>query len=486
VDAQLTDLDGDGIIEYPGDDEDIFDATYSGKAQGEEGYDNNLDFNCDLIVDGDDKTLMQTWDGTIFEMTCPIDPVDIAIVLDASCWTDPACSGISHPNQPLSDLAYIKQAAIAMVNAIDPTHRIAVVAMREGAVFVQAFTNNHSAAIGAINAITASGNSIYYHTALDMMIYNFPGVNAEHLIFVGVYAPTFPTTYPGCPGTWPTVAECAAAAAAATLQSMDVNVISVLAPSSVVGNPPAPSMALLTDMSTTGSVYTAALTNLDDTLEDVINDISAQICEGPTPTATPTLTPTAMPTFPPGGGTTPTATPTATAGWGYLPGTPTWTPTVTPTPVAWATVVASKDTYIGRYDQGADHGSEPIIAVAYTNGVEEEVSLIEFDLSHWWQNTGSDIQTAYLRVYAETGNGTISVWRMYRGDWEEDANWIYADPGSLNDWFYPGMQAGRDFGTPYVLQVPITSPGWITIDVTDLVRAAVTQDSFFFGANLRR
>jgi hypothetical protein len=201
-----------------------------------------------------------------------------------------------------------------MVNAIDPTHRIAVVEMREGASFVQAFTNNHSAAIGAINAITASGNSVYYHTALNMMISNFPGSSAEHLIFIGVYAPTYPTTYAGCPGTWPTVAECAAAAAAATLQGMDVNVISVLAPSSVVGNPPAPSIALLTDMSTTGSVYTTVLTNLDDTLVGVINDISAQICEGPTPTATPTLTPTAMPTFPPGSTLTATPTPTGAPG----------------------------------------------------------------------------------------------------------------------------------------------------------------------------
>lgn len=487
VDAAASDLDGDGIIEFPGDDQDIFEAKYIGLSEGDVGYDSDLDFNCDQTLDGSDLLLMQDWSGTVFRMNCPVDPMDIFIVFDATCWTDEACSGLPHPNQALNDLEYLKQAAVTLINAIDPTHRIGVAVMRaNGGALVHSLNNNHSGAVTAVNNLSASGTQINYASALAVARFNMLDPSTtKHVIFIGTYAPDAPTSVGSCPPPWTDPWDCAAVNEANLLEAAGINVISVLAASTVAGVPAAPSIALMADIASTGSVYTINLRDPDGSMVGLVQDINAYICDGTTPTATPTRTSTPMPTLPPGVGTS-TPTPTATYSFGGFTPTPTWTPTITPTPVAWATVVAHKDTYVGRYNPSANHGGEPIFAVSYSNGLDEEVALIEFDLGPWSQNSASDIQTAILRIYAESGGGTITVYRMYRNDWTEmGATWT--DTGeSGSTWFQPGLQLGRDYGYSAVQSIAVSSPGWIVIDVTELVRETMMQNPTFFGAHIRR
>jgi hypothetical protein len=187
----------------------------------------------------------------------------------------------------------------------------------------------------------------------------------------------------------------------------------------------------------------------------------------------PTKTPTSTPTYAPGG------LPTAT----LIAGGPTYTPT----PVAWTTVVADRDTFINRYDTSATSGALPYLAVAYTNVVgDERVSLIGFNLTQWPDNDGSDIRTAQLKIYAESGTGTIRVYRLFRSDWTQSATWLTTGVPQTS-WFQPGMQYGRDYFTyTGIYEVPITGAGWVTIEITQLVRDALNVNPTYVGVNIRR
>lgn len=503
-DFRGADLDGDGLLEFPGDDQGIFDAEFSGIGEGAEEFDRALDANCDGSLGSSDKAIFETWDNTIYDVSCDALPRDIYIIFDATCWTDPACSGVAlPPGQTQSDFDLTKTAVTAMVNAIDPSHRVGLIVMRAGqGQMRQVLTHDHSRVLNAINLTTANDWPINYSAALFQAKLNFPHTaDAEYVLFVSIIEPGSPATYAGCPtGSWPGVPECAAISEITQMEASGVEIITVLANSSVPvaplpnGYPRKPSLEFLRDMATDNSVYIAPMSYLTQYLDGIVWDMQAQICAPddptptPTPTATATRTPTPIPTStaaPPQPTSTPTPTPTPTNPSGVPTSTPTPTPTQTPTAVAWATVVAEKDTYLGKWAPAQTHGSENVIAVAYTNQVSEQVSLIQFDLSPWGSLYPEDITTAYLRVYLESGAGKISVYRILK-EWDEDAaNWTVAEPGY--DWSIPGMGAGEDYSTVNgVVGVTISSAGWYTIDVTRMVRDVVSYRQGFIGTTIRR
>ena len=170
-------------------------------------------------------------------------------------------------------------------------------------------------------------------------------------------------------------------------------------------------------------------------------------------------------------------------------GTPGATPTPggatpTPTPAAWTSITAHKDTYVDRYSPSTAHGTEPILVVAYTGTTDEKVTLIEFDMGPWSQNTPDDLQTAILRVYLEAGEGTVRVFRMLRKDWTEDATWLTRDGASA--WNASGLQSGTDYSATGPVSVSLSAPGWYAIDVTDLVKDAMLHNPTYFGPSIRK
>lgn len=522
-DMRYADLDRDGILEFPGDDEVILSESYDGHSVGESGFDLRLDFDCDLRLNASDKAIMQGYDGAVVDMTCPVNPMRIYIVADQSCYIDSNCSGnLPPPSQQLRDIDYIRDTIIAMIDSIDARHEIGVATISNNTWrLIYGHTTNHSALRQAVIDRMQSGAG----TTMDTQVLG--GVlpylksytaGSKAVIFISTFAPNAPVVFSGCPSMqWPDVIECAAVTRAETLKvTGGVNFVSALAQSSTQYAPVPPHMELLQAMSSNGNVYAVPINAAPSALLQVINDINAAACvpnatATPTPTSTATRppqtstpvtgtpvftvtpgtntpTPTRTPTRDPAGPTnTPTATPTRTTAPGVNTPTPTPTPTRTPTPVAWATVVANRDTYIGRYDPNATAGSAPVLRVSYTNSVgDEQVSLIGFNTSQWPNNRREDIRTALLKLYVEQGAGTIRVYRLHRIDWTEAATWYHTGtPGG--EWFRPGMQITRDY-LPYegIYEVSVSGPGWITIEVTGLVRDALSVDPTYIGVNIRR
>lgn len=534
-DARYADLDDDGIIEAFGDDGLTFSENYDGLSEGNNGYDANLDFNCDLDLDGDDLGLIKGWDGTIIDITCVTDPMTIYIIADATCWIDNTCSGLPiTPGNPGSDIEMMRNYLRDMVTSIDARHPVGLLVAKNNTVVLGVgATTNRSLVVNAINTTMSkgAGSQINYRDAVAAVNAYFGSTGARHLIFVGSFAPSAPTTFAGCPTTpFPSTPECAAIAAASTLKARGINVVSVLAQSSTVGAPATAPVTFMSGMSSSGGVYFAPINGAftGGVYREVINSINAAICDPSTPTPTNTaipatpdprvttvLTPgtafptaTRTPTLVPGA--TATRTPTATAtstratspsvtpatstptytpttAPGFPTPTPTRTPTRTPTPIAWATVVADRDTYISRYDPSATAGSAPVLYVTYSNYVgDEQVSLIGFNLSQWGTNTRDDIQTAQLKLYIEAGVGRITIFRLHRDDWTAAATWTQTGrPGS--SWFQPGMQLGRDYVTyTGISETTVSGPGWITVDVTQLVRDAIHINPTYVGVNIRR
>lgn len=543
-DMRYADLDGDGLIEAPGDDGLEFSEEYLGFSEGDEEFDLLLDFNCDLNLTTDDLDIIEDLDGTVIDITCPVTPMDIYIIADATCWIDNNCSGQPiPPGQRGTDISILRASIVSMINSIDARHRVGVLLAKNNTVsLVIGATTNHSNVINALTNAMASGAGlgINYRDPLAAVNNYYTAGNSNHLIFIAPFAPTLPLTFAGCPSVgFPSTPECAAVAAATTLKSgsKEVNIVSVLAQSATSGSPVAAPIPFMSAVSSTGNVYSAPISGSDTMLRQVINDINAAVCDpnatatptatptatsfispkqtvivatptavgtatrtptpvatdppggspipSHTPTRTPTRTPTPMPTAPGAPTSTPTSTPTT------APGAPTPTPiptaTQTPTPVAWATVVADRDTFINRYEPNTTSGALPYLAVAYTNVVgDERVSLIGFNLTQWPNNDGDDIQTAQLKLYAESGTGVIRVYRLFRSDWTQSATWLDTGvPGT--SWFQPGMQYGRDYFTyTGIYEVPVTGTGWVTIEITQLVRDALNVNPTYVGVNIRR
>jgi hypothetical protein len=156
----------------------------------------------------------------------------------------------------------------------------------------------------------------------------------------------------------------------------------------------------------------------------------------------------------------------------------------TATPVAWADVGASEDTYVARYDPTADNSRADVLAVAYSGATSNESALLWFDLSPW-QPAPTDVQTALLRLYVTDGPGTVTVYRLLRLDWGELANWTQTGV-SGRVWAAPGLLAGSDYTAVGSVSVVVgSSAGWITIDVTELVQDALVVNRGYWGAHLR-
>ena len=241
----------------------------------------------------------------------------------------------------------------------------------------------------------------------------------------------------------------------------------------------------------------------------------------PTPTNTPTDTPTPTATFTPTpcpGGTCPTPTPTPTPTNTF---TPTPTPTSTPTPVATPTPTATPtpvvtpstpppdavtivlqegrdgytgvaDTFIERGNKDANHGSD-ITLKLWSKENSRVNTLIRFDLSpvpagkaayratlHLYVNYyySRFDHTAYIRPYR-----LLKPWRELEATWNQAANGA--------PWGLPGASyAGVDYYALYSSSVPVgasykNNPGWVEVDVTDLVNYWLQHPDQNYGFLLR-
>lgn len=356
VDVCAVDLDGSGIVDAS--DASEFQSRHVGSAERLPGepapagavYRSELDFDCSGAIDETDQSIVEAASGTICEANCNQDTSMIWMVLDASCWMDPACSG--YDTLPPNNIDQIKDVVITTANMIDARHYIGAIAMRNGiaSVIVSPTTNRASFASG-IAAVSAEGNDIDWSSAIDLIAAApIPTVTHKIALFWGTFEPDLPTSA-SCAGLpFTQTAYCDASTAATTLKSAGYEIVSVNASGNTVPDVALAPSSLLRNMSSDDTVWYVDLRNPfaeTQAARTLMADLNVAVCsdEGPTPaftaTSTPThtSTPTSTPTHTPTVTVTPTRTPfgDATATRTATPtasNTPTVTPTASRTPTA--------------------------------------------------------------------------------------------------------------------------------------------------------
>ncbi len=216
------------------------------------------------------------------------------------------------------------------------------------------------------------------------------------------------------------------------------------------------------------------------------------VCPTPTPTPTFTATPTATPTPP----VTPTPTPT-----------PTWTPTPTPVvppgtpPPDAVTVVLQEgrdgytgveDTFLDRANPNTNYGTDITLKLWSKDNVRVN-TLLRFDLSPI--PPGKVAYRALLHLYVNyyysryKHTAYIRPHRLLRPWQELEATWLQAANGAT--WAAPGAeQPSVDYDPVYTDEVAVSSafennPGWVTLDVTDIVNYWLQHPGSNYGFLLR-
>lgn len=212
----------------------------------------------------------------------------------------------------------------------------------------------------------------------------------------------------------------------------------------------------------------------------------------PTPTPTPTSTPTATPlpsptptatsTYTPAPTATPSRTPTTTPTATASPTatfTPTPTPTFTPTPTGWQVITNGVDTYIYGWFPAMNWGPSPTLLLgspALAHG------LIDFDISGL--PSGATVQQAALRLYvldsALPGPAILGVYPLLRPWDANQATWQQAFTGV--PWAQPGAAGLEDrAAAPVASSSPITTGGYVTLDITALMQQWLVDPSSKHG-----
>jgi hypothetical protein len=262
-------------------------------------------------------------------------------------------------------------------------------------------------------------------------------------------------------------------------------------------------------------IYTTESARLVYLFPGAPRTVKLGIAAKPTPTPTYTVTPTKTPT--------PTDTPTATATW-----TPTMTNTPTPLPSGWPTLTPTRtatgtgtptrtatatqtatptrtstatatflpegivtlqqkqsgqritdDTYLSSLEPGRNFGGENDLRIEYPN---LQIPLIRFDTRMF--PIGTEIISATLKVYALTGGGaplTATAYRLLRPWVADEATWN--DASLLNPWAEAGADAsGVDRAEMASGEINLAMSGsWYSLEITDLVRAWVTDPASNYG-----
>ena len=185
----------------------------------------------------------------------------------------------------------------------------------------------------------------------------------------------------------------------------------------------------------------------------------------PSPTPTATHTPTPMPTATPSH--TPTITPTATAS-PTATFTPTPTPTTTPTPTGWRVITGGVDTYIRASFPSMNWGPSPTLLLSSPTLAHV---LMDFDISGL--PPGATVQQAALRIHvldsALPGPATLGVYPLLRPWNANQATWQQASAGA--PWAQAGAAGPEDrAAAPVASSSPLTSGGYVTLDITALVQ----------------
>ncbi len=173
----------------------------------------------------------------------------------------------------------------------------------------------------------------------------------------------------------------------------------------------------------------------------------------PTPTATPSRTPTITPTA--------TASPTATS-------TRTPTATTTPTPSGWQVIANGVDTHIYGMVPVMNFGSSQTLLLGSPGLVQ---GLLNFDISGL--PPGASVRQAALRVYVLDsglyGPVTLDVYPLLRPWDASQATWQSASAGV--PWAQPGAAGPEDrAAAPIASSSPLTTGGYVTLDITALVQ----------------
>ncbi|HEY64438.1 MAG TPA: DNRLRE domain-containing protein, partial [Caldilineae bacterium] len=144
----------------------------------------------------------------------------------------------------------------------------------------------------------------------------------------------------------------------------------------------------------------------------------------------------------------------------------------------------TSDTFLSAWSPTTNYGEETRIAVR-SQGVMN--GLLRFDLSSI--PTYAPVQKATLHLYRflrTNGNPmTLEAYAMKRPWWENQADWQVARSGV--PWGQPGANDTQtDRGSVPVASVPLPAEnGWVTLDVTDLVREWVRNPLVNYGLQLR-
>lgn len=211
----------------------------------------------------------------------------------------------------------------------------------------------------------------------------------------------------------------------------------------------------------------------------------------PTPTRTPTLTPTATPlpsptptatstSTPPPTATpspTPTVTPTATAS-PTATFTPTPTATVTPTPSGWRVISNGVDTYIRGSFPNMNWGPSPTLLLG--SPAQAHV-LMDFDIGAL--PAGATVQQAVLRLYVLDSPlpvpTTLGIYPLLRPWNANEVTWQQASTGV--PWAQPGAAGPEDRAAAPVASSPLTTGGYVTLDITALVQQWLVEPANKYG-----
>jgi hypothetical protein len=167
-----------------------------------------------------------------------------------------------------------------------------------------------------------------------------------------------------------------------------------------------------------------------------------------------------------------------------------------------------RDTWVSRLDwdnppqHTVNYGRNPLLVLSRDGG---DNPLVRFDVSAVPAN--SAVLSATLRLNNATASAGVArrvlAYRVLR-DWDEGtevaspingagkhgatgdhAFAYFAGEGSNAPWGVRGMQAGTDYDTTAVAAFDVSAPGWVSFDVTALVRAWVRGELPNHGVVLR-